>query len=312
MTQTSKSSVLESCTALPERLGVSVKSALMAGRSAEDAPFSLFGFESLSSTMDVSAGVADREISTRELLPYRIFLQDPRPSGNRTEEFLFPSRTAFLALSQSKGRGRKQRPWISTDSKGIYVTFLTHVSLEPGQLSGVSLAVGLAVQDFVEGFGVKSYLKWPNDVLADAVEGGGRRKLAGILVDAHASKQSPGSQSLHVGIGVNLTRQEFPQEIPGISLEELAGAPVSYPAAAAALMTSVNRTLSLFVAKGFSAFAPIWNERAGTVGQGVEIETPSGRLGGIVLGVESDGGLRLKDASTGSVTVIYSGEIEPP
>jgi BirA family biotin operon repressor/biotin-[acetyl-CoA-carboxylase] ligase len=104
-----------------------------------------------------------------------------------------PAWTAIVAERQSGGRGREGRTWQSP-AGGLYLSVLLRLSGESPAL--VPLAAGVAVAEAVLGFGVRSELKWPNDVLV------GGRKLAGIL--AEASSGASGVEWIVLGIGVNV------------------------------------------------------------------------------------------------------------
>ena len=92
--------------------------------------------------------------------------------------------TVVLAESQSKGRGRYGRTWISP-AGGLYVS----VILPKDPLLAVRVAVSVA--DALRGCSVRAAIKWPNDLMvAD-------RKIAGIIIDNR-------EEYAVVGIGVNM------------------------------------------------------------------------------------------------------------
>ncbi|MEK7738086.1 MAG: biotin--[acetyl-CoA-carboxylase] ligase, partial [Pseudomonadota bacterium] len=78
---------------------------------------------------------------------------------------------------QTGGRGRRGRSWLS--ASGDSLTFSLLWRFQPNRsLSGLSLAVGVAVARALEALGVRGItLKWPNDVLLNG------RKLAGVLIE---------------------------------------------------------------------------------------------------------------------------------
>lgn len=90
---------------------------------------------------------------------------------------------------QTAGRGQHGRSWQSPEG-----VFTASFLLESALLSGLSLAVGLAVifviEDLTPNLAGKLQLKWPNDLYLD------EKKLAGILCEGKGQK-------LVVGIGLN-------------------------------------------------------------------------------------------------------------
>jgi len=101
--------------------------------------------------------------------------------------------TVIAASVQSRGRGRRDRPWVSPDG-GVYATFVFRMP-EHARLPHVPLAAAIWVAEAASrAAGVESRLKWPNDVLC------GGRKLAGVLTEA---KTRGDETHVAVGIGVN-------------------------------------------------------------------------------------------------------------
>jgi BirA family biotin operon repressor/biotin-[acetyl-CoA-carboxylase] ligase len=137
--------------------------------------------------------------------------------------------TSVLADSQTGGRGREGRTWVSPPG-GLYLSVL----LRP-ESTGVGLlplAAGVVVSEVAQEHGVEAELKWPNDAL---VRG---RKLAGILTEA--SSGSGGVDWVVVGIGINVavdvTALVPPAADVATSLHlEAAGTPAVFDVAAGVL-----------------------------------------------------------------------------
>jgi BirA family transcriptional regulator, biotin operon repressor / biotin---[acetyl-CoA-carboxylase] ligase len=96
---------------------------------------------------------------------------------------------SVLAASQSAGRGRMGRPWISV-SGNLHATWIGPAGVEGAGTALTPLAAGLAVARALEDLGLSAAIKWPNDVLVSG------RKVAGILTE------TSGTWTL-TGIGVN-------------------------------------------------------------------------------------------------------------
>ena len=114
-----------------------------------------------------------------------------------------PSGTVCLAEQQTAGRGRRGRSWISPFGSNIYLSILWRYGLAPAQLSGLSLAAGLAVVRALEQLGIQGIgLKWPNDVLADGC------KLAGLLLEVVGEAEGPSRVVVGVGVNVRMSAQQ--------------------------------------------------------------------------------------------------------
>lgn len=105
-----------------------------------------------------------------------------------------------LAESQSAGRGRRGRTWVSPFGRNIYMSIGWNLpqGIKPG---GLSLIVGVEMVQLLRDLGVPDVcLKWPNDVLR--IEGERSGKLAGILIELGAPTRK--GVPLIIGIGVNV------------------------------------------------------------------------------------------------------------
>jgi BirA family biotin operon repressor/biotin-[acetyl-CoA-carboxylase] ligase len=118
-----------------------------------------------------------------------------------------PHGATWLAESQTAGRGRQGRSWLSPRGEGLLFSVLVRLDVAPAKVPRVPLVAGLAVRDAVARAAPKARvaIKWPNDVEVDG------RKVAGILVEAVASRSAP--QAVVIGIGLNVHTRVFPPEI---------------------------------------------------------------------------------------------------
>ncbi len=101
-----------------------------------------------------------------------------------------------LAETQTAGKGRLGRRWVSPFGCNIYLS-LSWRFADASLSAGLSLAVGVAIVRALSGMGFPQLaLKWPNDVLWQG------RKLAGVLIEAVSEYQ--GGCKVVVGVGLNL------------------------------------------------------------------------------------------------------------
>ena len=117
-----------------------------------------------------------------------------------------PAGTYVVAATQSAGKGRSDHSWASPVG-GLYLSLI--VDLPASRPSLIPLVLGERLrQHFEEAYGVRSILKWPNDLLVPT-EGGPLRKLAGVLVDRVDERTAV------VGVGVNVAvrRTDFPPDL---------------------------------------------------------------------------------------------------
>src|SRR5205823_1132415 len=80
-----------------------------------------------------------------------------------------------FAESQTKGRGRLGRKWLSPAHKGLWFSVLLRPDLRPQEATQLTVASGTALRRAIEAHtGLKTEIKWPNDILIHG------KKVAGI------------------------------------------------------------------------------------------------------------------------------------
>lgn len=196
----------------------------------------------------------------------------------------------LAAEFQHAGRGRLGRGWASAPGASITVSYAYRSARGLSKLDGVTLVCGLAVQRAVASFGVPVQLKWPNDLLIDG------RKLAGILVDAHAT---PSGTVLVVGVGINVAFAapglSRPSALPGANLQQEGSTPVDRNRVIADLALALEAHLAVFEAEGFGAFVDAWNAADAFADRAVRLESPPAPpVAGIARGVDGSGALLLE------------------
>jgi len=221
-----------------------------------------------------------------------------------------PSGRVVLCENQTAGRGRRGRTWHSAPGDSLTFSLLWRFtsarppnSVEP--LSGLSLAVGLAVARALEHLGISDVqLKWPNDILL------AEKKLGGILVETRTTNTT---LTAVIGIGLNV-RPPTLTSAPSVATLEAASISSAVPTAPsrnillATVLNELTVMLDIFSSTGFTGFAEAWNARHAYNGRSVRVlaeRVPP--VEGRCVGVESDGALLL-ETKTG-VCRIVSGEV---
>lgn len=194
--------------------------------------------------------------------------------------------TCVAALLQTRGRGRRGRLWQSGVGNSLTFSLLWRFQSGAAALSGLSLAVGVALIRTLHGLGIASaQLKWPNDVLI------GHQKLAGILIELQGDMDGPSAAV--IGIGINL---RMPQELrncidqPAIDLESATQQEVNPSELLALLLKSLSHVLQDFEQHGFANLRAEWTQYHAYQNKPVRLLLPNGsELHGEVIGVAADG-----------------------
>ena len=221
-----------------------------------------------------------------------------------------PEGTVLVAEHQAAGRGRLDRTWTSPPRAGLTVSVLLRPDVPAARRGWLPLLTGIALAEAVgEVSGVRTSLKWPNDLLA--ADGA---KLAGILAESSG-------QAVVVGVGlyVSTRREELPPTATSLSL--VTGGPVDRaPVLLTYLRGLERRYLAWTAALGdpvATGLAADYLARCSTVGAEVTVTLPDGsELAGTATGVDWDGRLVLRTGSgtggdTGGDTVeLASGDVQ--
>lgn len=202
--------------------------------------------------------------------------------------------SVVMAETQTAGRGRRGRSWVSPPGLNIYLSCLKRFEAGFASLSGLSLAIGVIVLRALHALDIHgARLKWPNDVLAD----GG--KLAGILVELSGEYQGPCAAVIGIGLNVRLTEALCEQAgQPVCDVATLAhGAPPDRNRVAAALIASLVEGLDQFERDGFAAFVDEYAEHDALRGVPLRVSSATGELDGIGAGIDARGALQLQTAA---------------
>jgi BirA family biotin operon repressor/biotin-[acetyl-CoA-carboxylase] ligase len=208
-----------------------------------------------------------------------------------------------LAERQTAGRGRRGRSWLAWP--GASLTFSTRWSFPPGAPvpAGLSLVVGLAVVNALEGLGVEGLaLKWPNDILLHGC------KLGGILVELTSGRGRPHLAVIGIGLNIDLPPEtRIPGQAGVASLRQALAAVPDRNLVAARLLGELEDLLTLYAVAGFDALRPSWMQRNAHANLPVRLESEGMITEGVCRGVDQDGALLLE--TPGGVERVLSGEV---
>ena len=209
-----------------------------------------------------------------------------------------------IAQRQTAGRGRHGRTWVSEKDAGLYFSIVLRPKIDMRFLPLITLMTGVAVYDTLKDLSLKPDIKWVNDILIDD------KKICGILAE---TLETPAGSAVVVGIGINLTSRNFPEEIAdtATSIEAI----LSSPAAAAKIESALTRYLSYWYAilsdeNGPAEILAEWRRRSSYFsGKCVRVTLENSYFDGVTDGLEENGALRVK-TNDGSVKIVQAGDVE--
>ena len=209
--------------------------------------------------------------------------------------------TLVLANVQSAGRGRLGRSFYSSAGSGIYASLILRPNLVATQALRITSCAAVAVARAIETVtGVSAQIKWVNDIYVNG------KKVCGILTEAGFDGQGELMQHAILGIGVNVGKMQFPDELSTIatSLENETGQSVSRNR----LLAEICNEFSVFyenIEKG--TFLEESKRRSFVLGKQITVHTPDGTYEAKAVDLNEEGHLIVE--KDGIRECLYMGEI---
>lgn len=208
-----------------------------------------------------------------------------------------------LAESQTAGRGRRGRTWVSPYGRNIYLSLSWRFDSGASAVMGLSVAVGVALAGALRSFGLPGIaVKWPNDLYL------GDRKLGGILVDLRGDALGP--WWVVVGLGVNVNMLTDPASLidqPWTSIRQALDRPVDRNQLAAFLTSTLIETLEKAGRGEHRELLRDWPVFDYLADKEVLLAWQTGTLRGRAAGITPQGALLLNVG--GDLREILNGEV---
>lgn len=214
-----------------------------------------------------------------------------------------PDLSLILADEQTRGRGRLDRIWLTPPQSALAMSLILRpTTIERAHPARTTGLLALSLAESLLKLGLVPQIKWPNDVLLTG------RKVAGILVES--TWIGPELDALVLGIGVNVLNASVPPadqlSFPATSIETELGRAINR---LELLRDILQRTIDWRPKLGTDTFLKSWEGSLAYRGQQVQVGAGSEKsVVGELLGLDTDGGLCLRDEHGKSVTVQF-GEV---
>jgi len=212
--------------------------------------------------------------------------------------------TVVIAESQTSGRGRLGRKWISPEG-GIWLSIILKPRIEPVYAPRITLLAGVSVAKTMQGFGLPAKIKWPNDILVNG------KKVCGILTEIGAEVDIIDYLVVGIGIDANVDTSTFPEEYRdnSTSLEKEMGHKINRVEFVQKLLEEFEALYTKFQKDGFSQILEEWRNMSATIGQWVKITAQMRTIYGEAIGVDNEGAL-IVETGEGHLEKIVAGNCE--
>ncbi|SNZ08546.1 BirA family transcriptional regulator, biotin operon repressor / biotin-[acetyl-CoA-carboxylase] ligase [Persephonella hydrogeniphila] len=206
--------------------------------------------------------------------------------------------TVVLAETQTGGKGRKGRKWLSVEGKGLYFSIVLNRNIPINELMTFSFIFPVGVKKAIEKeTGLKINIKWPNDLYLN------NKKLAGFLIETEFEGNY--LYKLVAGIGININHdlkdlQELKETATSLKIET--GKEYDRKSLFGKILSEIENLVEEFDRKKVIEEVDkslLWKgERVKLVDEGIE---------GVLVGLNSSGGIRV--FTDNKIKDFYSGEI---
>ncbi|MBI3995830.1 MAG: biotin--[acetyl-CoA-carboxylase] ligase [Nitrospirae bacterium] len=213
--------------------------------------------------------------------------------------------TVILADSQTQGRGRMGRRWISPPNVNLYVSIILRPDRDPDRIGlwTLSAAVG-AARAIEQAAALPARLKWPNDVLIH------HKKISGLLLESAIQGGEIKHLVLGIGLNVNLFRELLPESLRDsvTSLREELGHELDRIELLQRLLEQLELQYQSFRTEPLHKILEAYVPLSDTLGQTVRVRSPGGEWTGKATGLTADGDL-IVQRTDGREKVFRSGDV---
>ena len=211
-----------------------------------------------------------------------------------------------LSESQSAGRGRRGRQWVSPFASSLYLSVKWRFRQTPAALMGLSLAVAVSIVRALKSFSFSDLeLKWPNDILYKG------QKLCGILIELRSEVGS--DCSVVVGVGINIHSHERLQkevEQRWVCLDTMTDKVPERNQLAAGVLNELLNALAEFEEQGMASFTKEWLAHDKYLNQTVVLHFDDRTVEGVSRGIDEQGAILIEEAGqTKQLQRYFSGEV---
>lgn len=199
--------------------------------------------------------------------------------------------TLVTADSQTAGKGRFGRSWMSATPKGLYASIL--LTPNPGLkiphilTTAAAIAIAETMREFHK---LQVRIRWPNDIVSDG------KKLAGVLVDTKDKSGRPKTYVLGMGINLNHCRKDFPLELERIatSLHILSNRQINRAVFAAQLVSVFSEWYGHVINEQYELLSQKWQELSALINKRVSVIVNSENITGRVIDLHITDGIILR------------------
>lgn len=238
-----------------------------------------------------------------------IFYFDSIDSTNtKAKELSYNIRTegaVVISEEQTKGRGRLGRSWSSPNKKGIWMSIILKPQIEPQDAAKVTQVAAAAVWSAIDKIGLKTQIKWPNDIVFNG------KKICGILTEMSGELNRLNYLVVGIGINTNTSLHELPEEIENkaTSLKIETDKDIDRKQLVALILNYFEELYNeLIENKNISSSIKICKKNSALIGKDVRLILKGKEKEVRAIDINEEGELIVQDKD-GNISKVVSGEV---
>lgn len=210
----------------------------------------------------------------------------------------------IVADSQSSGRGRHNRTWLSPKGKNLYFNILYPLeSFAPREYPQLMQISAITIAQIFREIGIDASVKWPNDILCE------KKKVCGMISEILTKN---GNKLLTLGIGIDVNADEDDLKSidrPVSSLKIFLRRSVNREVLLQTIINKLQRSVELAQAKGVAPWIDEWRKMDRFIGNPAKIVEGNEIIEGTILDINDDGSL-LFCTQSGQIITRHTGDLE--
>jgi len=263
------------------------------GYTLKSTPDKMYGY-------DIGIGLNTDIIGKQKIWHY----DSLKSTNNRAYELAEkgePEGTLVVAETQTSGKGRLGRKWISPKGGGIYFSLILRPDMETDKVPVITLVAAVSIQKAIKKIcGINAGIKWPNDILI------GDKKVCGILCEIKAQPDMVNFLILGVGINVNTPLKKIPP--PATSLKKETSRSISRIKLMRQILTEIEKDYLKLKKNGFKTLRTECKKLSTVLKKRIKVNEHYHIVEGIAVDIDEKGALIIR-TKTGEKKRIFSGDV---
>lgn len=241
-------------------------------------------FESLDSTNTIAMELAEKSVSDAKKSVYS---------------------AVIIADTQTRGKGRLGRTWVSPPKSNIYMSVIIKPELAPRHATLLTIMAAVSCCRAVRSAtGLEAKIKWPNDLMLFG------KKFGGILTEIKSDPDRILYAVIGIGINVNVNPSSFPPDIQpcATSIKEHLKRIQSRTILIAEILNEMDYWHKILNSGDRKTLTEEWRALSSTIGEKVKVTAGREIFTGTAQDIDDDGVLILR-LESGAVKKINAGDV---